>query len=56
MLALRLNSLHNLHHYLDLMRQAQKAIVANRFTSFASEVAARQGHASERDVEASVDA
>ncbi len=54
-LALRLNTLHNVHHYLELMRQAREAIVANRFTSFASEVAARQGQASERDFEASVD-
>jgi queuine tRNA-ribosyltransferase len=55
-LALRLNTLHNVHHYLELMRQAQKAIVANRFTSFAAEVAARQGQGPERDFEASVDA
>jgi queuine tRNA-ribosyltransferase len=54
-LALRLNTLHNVHHYLELMRQAREAIVANRFTSFALEVAARQGQASERDFEASVD-
>lgn len=54
-LALRLNTLHNLHHYLDLMRQARDAIVANRFQSFAAEVAARQGQGAERDLEASVE-
>ncbi len=49
-LALRLNTLHNLHHYLNLMRQAQEAIVANRFKRFAAEVAARQGQGPEREV------
>jgi queuine tRNA-ribosyltransferase len=54
-LALRLNTLHNLHHYLDLMRQAREAIVANRFREFAAEVVARQSQPSERDLEAPVD-
>jgi queuine tRNA-ribosyltransferase len=44
-LALRLNTLHNLHHYFELMRRAREAIVTNRFTAFAAEVVARQGHA-----------
>jgi queuine tRNA-ribosyltransferase len=34
MLGLRLNTLHNLHHYLDLMAQARAAIAAGRFASF----------------------
>ncbi len=42
-LALRLNTLHNLHHYLELMRQAREAIVADRFAAFAAEVVAREG-------------
>jgi queuine tRNA-ribosyltransferase len=54
-LALRLNTLHNLHHYLELMRQAREAISADRFGSFAAEVVVRQGQPSERDGEASVD-
>jgi len=54
-LALRLNTLHNLHHYLELMRQAREAIVANRFKAFAAEVATRQGQGPARDFEASVE-
>jgi queuine tRNA-ribosyltransferase len=42
-LALRLNTLHNLHHYLELMRQAREAIVADRFVAFAADVVAREG-------------
>jgi len=42
-LALRLNTLHNLHHYLGLMRRGQEAIVANRFSAFEAEVVERQG-------------
>jgi len=42
-LALRLNTLHNLHHYLELMRAAREAIVANRFAAFAADVVAREG-------------
>ena len=36
MLSLRLLSLHNLHFYLRLMRQAREAIEAGQFTSFKS--------------------
>ena len=54
-LALRLNTLHNLHHYLGLMRQAREAIGANRFREFAAEVVARQGQPSERDLAAPVE-
>jgi queuine tRNA-ribosyltransferase len=49
-LALRLNTLHNLHHYLGLMRRAREAIAENRFAAFAEEVVARQAHAP-RDAE-----
>ncbi len=44
-LALRLNTLHNLHHYLELMRQARKAIEADTFSAFAADVVAREGAA-----------
>ncbi len=44
-LALRLNTLHNLHHYLELMRSARAAIAAQRFAAFASDVVAREGPA-----------
>jgi queuine tRNA-ribosyltransferase len=33
-LALRLNTVHNLHHYLRLMEGAREAIVAGRFDAF----------------------
>jgi len=33
-LAYRLNTIHNLHYYLDLMRQARSAIKENRFMEF----------------------
>jgi queuine tRNA-ribosyltransferase len=42
-LALRLNTLHNLHHYLQLMRNAREAIEKDAFQAFADEVVARQG-------------
>ncbi len=45
-LALRLNTLHNLHHFLELMRRAREAIVQNCFASFAAEVVSRQGRES----------
>jgi len=44
-LALRLNTLHNLHHYLDLMRRARRAISEGRFLAFAREVEEREGEA-----------
>ena len=44
-LALRLNTLHNLHYYLELMRSARAAIAAQRFAAFASDVVAREGPA-----------
>jgi queuine tRNA-ribosyltransferase len=42
-LALRLNTLHNLHHYLELMRKARQAIVEDRYTAFLKDVVAREG-------------
>jgi queuine tRNA-ribosyltransferase len=33
-LGARLNTVHNLHFYLDLMRQAREAIAAGRFAAF----------------------
>jgi queuine tRNA-ribosyltransferase len=42
-LALRLNTLHNLHHYLELMRAARAAIAADTFSAFAADVLAREG-------------
>jgi queuine/archaeosine tRNA-ribosyltransferase len=36
-LGLRLISLHNLHFYLNLMRQARQAILEERFNSFRKE-------------------
>ncbi|HEX7599332.1 MAG TPA: tRNA guanosine(34) transglycosylase Tgt [Polyangia bacterium] len=33
----RLLTIHNLHHYLDLMRQAREAIDANRYAAFAQQ-------------------
>lgn len=42
-LALRLNTLHNLHHYLALMRGAREAILADRYREFAADVVAREG-------------
>jgi len=44
MLGARLNTIHNLHYYLDLMRRARGAIEAGCFESFArSELACRAG-------------
>jgi len=40
---LRLNTLHNLHHYLELMRKARQAIVEDRYTAFLKDVVAREG-------------
>ncbi len=37
-LGARLNSIHNLHYYLDLMQQARDALDAGRFTDFAQQV------------------
>jgi queuine tRNA-ribosyltransferase len=34
-LSMRLNTIHNLHFYLDLMRQAREAILAGRYAAFA---------------------
>jgi queuine tRNA-ribosyltransferase len=55
-LALRLNTLHNLHHYLQLMRRAREAIVANSFGAFEAEVVERQGRPSLSSGELSVEA
>ena len=43
LLALRLATLHNLHHYLSLMRGARAAIAEDRFAAFAADVRAREG-------------
>ena len=40
-LASRLNTIHNLHHYLSLMRDLRASIQAGRFEAFAREFAAR---------------
>jgi tRNA-guanine family transglycosylase len=40
-LAMRLNTLHNLHQYADLMRRARAAIEAGRYAEFASEFRSR---------------
>jgi queuine tRNA-ribosyltransferase len=42
LLALRLATLHNLHHYLELMRGAREAIGQDRFQAFAADVRRRQ--------------
>ena len=42
LLALRLATLHNLHHYLDLMRGARVAIEADRFAAYADDVRRRE--------------
>jgi queuine tRNA-ribosyltransferase len=40
-LGLRLNTIHNLHYYLDLMRQARQAIEAGRFAAWQAATLAR---------------
>jgi len=40
-LALRLNTLHNLHHYAALMRSIREAIAAGRYATYRSEVLGR---------------
>ncbi len=42
-LGARLNTIHNLHYYLDLMRQLRAAIVENRLTGFVADFYARRG-------------
>ncbi len=42
LLALRLATLHNLHHYLDLMRGARAAIEEDRYAAFAEDVRQRE--------------
>ena len=41
-LGARLNTIHNLHYYLELMRQARSAIEAGQFDGFARAVRARR--------------
>jgi queuine tRNA-ribosyltransferase len=41
-LGARLNSIHNLHYYLDLMRQARSAVESGHFAAFAAETRARR--------------
>jgi len=43
LLALRLATLHNLHHYLELMRRARAAIEADSFSAYAEQVRRREG-------------
>jgi queuine tRNA-ribosyltransferase len=43
----RLNTIHNLHYYQDLMREIREAIEANRFDQFTNEFYALQGRATE---------
>jgi queuine tRNA-ribosyltransferase len=38
---MRLNTIHNLHFYIDLMRQARAAITDHRYASFAKDFLAR---------------
>jgi queuine tRNA-ribosyltransferase len=40
-LSMRLNTIHNLHFYLDLMRRARQAILDGRYAAFAREFLAR---------------
>ena len=40
MLAPMLTSIHNLHYYLDLMREMREAIAAGRFEAFRARFAA----------------
>ncbi|MFZ5471149.1 MAG: tRNA guanosine(34) transglycosylase Tgt [Myxococcota bacterium] len=40
LVAMRLNTLHNLHYYLTLMRQVRQAIEADRYAAFASDFTA----------------
>ena len=42
LLALRLATLHNLHHYLELMRGARAAIEEDRFAAYAGDVRGRE--------------
>ena len=42
LLALRLATLHNLHHYLELMRGARLAIEEDRYAAFADDVRRRE--------------
>ena len=42
---MRLDTIHNLHYFLGLMREARAAIGEDRFGAFASDVVAREGPA-----------
>src|SRR2546427_10594922 len=42
---MRLNTLHNLHHYADLMRRARAAIEAGRYAEFLTNFRARAAEA-----------
>jgi queuine tRNA-ribosyltransferase len=44
-LGLRLNTLHNLHYYLTLMRDVRAAIEAGRFAAFAADFLSRRENA-----------
>ena len=50
---MRLNTLHNLHFYLDLMRRAREAIVAGRYAEFTRDFLSkyREGDVSGRDLD-----
>jgi queuine tRNA-ribosyltransferase len=45
-LGLRLNTIHNLHYYLDLMRQARRTIADGSFVPWKADCLARMGSAS----------
>ncbi len=51
-LGARLNTIHNLHYYLDLMRRARTAIENRRFAAFAAEERASRAAARERPASA----
>jgi queuine tRNA-ribosyltransferase len=53
-LGCRLNTIHNLHFYLDLMRRLRAAIEAGRLRQFAGDFLARQGEADRYPPEATV--
>jgi queuine tRNA-ribosyltransferase len=51
-LASRLNTLHNLHYYLSLMRRIRAAVESGTYASFLSAFRAGEGRADRTDVSA----
>ena len=45
LLALRLNSIHNLHYFLDLMAQVRRAVEEQRYGAFLRDFLSRHGRA-----------